>query len=203
MFFYFDLGNVLLYFDHEIACRQLAEVAGVTSDVVRELLFDRGLLAGYEDGSLSRQAFYDAFCRETKSTADLEQLEYAASHIFRLNTSMLPLVTKLKDAGHQIGLLSNTCESHWRYITAHFKALFPAAFDVISLSYELGAAKPDERAYVRAAERAGVEPANIFYCDDIPANVEAARRAGFDAVRYTDTPSLALDLTRRNVRFNY
>lgn len=203
MFLYFDLGNVLLYFDHEIACRQMAEVAGLTADQVRRSLFDGNLLAQYEDGTLTREAFYQEFCRDTNTCADVELLETAASDIFMLNVSMLPVVSKLKDAGYQIGILSNTCESHWSYITRHFRALFPQAFDVLAFSYELGAAKPDERIFIRAAELAGVPPREIFYCDDIPANVEAARRAGFDAVQYTDTPTLVADLRRRGVRFNY
>jgi putative hydrolase of the HAD superfamily len=203
MFIYFDLGNVLLYFDHEIACRQVAEAAGIGADAVRRLLFEGNLLARYEDGTLSRHEFYDSFCRETNTRAEAELLERAASNIFTLNASMVPVVTKLKDAGYRIGVLSNTCESHWRFVTAHFKGLFPGAFDVLALSYELGAAKPDERIYLRAAELAGVPPGDIFYCDDIPANVEAACRAGFDAVHYTDTLGLTAELHRRGVRFNF
>jgi putative hydrolase of the HAD superfamily len=203
MFFYFDLGNVLLYFDHEIGCRQMAEVAGLTTQDVLRVLLEGGLLWRYEDGRLSREQFYNAFSRETGTSADIERLENAASNIFRLNTSMLPVVTRLKDAGFRTGVLSNTCESHWQFILAHFKALFPGAFDVLALSFRLGAAKPDERIYLRAAELAGVAPRDIFYCDDIAANVAAARRVGFDAVQYTDTAALVTEVRKRGVRFNY
>jgi FMN phosphatase YigB (HAD superfamily) len=203
MFFYFDLGNVLLYFDHEIGCQQVAEVAGLTAAEVRRVLLEGDLLARYEDGRLSREQFYEAFCRETGTCADVERLETAASDIFRLNTSILPVVTRLKDAGYRTGVLSNTCESHWQFIVTHFKALFPRAFDVLALSFRLGAAKPDERIFLRAAELAGVAASDIFYCDDIAANVEAARRAGFDAVQYTDTAALVAEIRRRGVRFNY
>ena len=111
--------------------------------------------------------------------------------------------TKLKDAGFRTGVLSNTCESHWRFILAHFKGLFPGAFDVLALSFRLGAAKPDERIFTRAAELAGVAPGDIFYCDDIAANVAAARRVGYDAVQYTDTAALVAEIRKRGVRFNY
>jgi putative hydrolase of the HAD superfamily len=203
MFLFFDLGNVLLHFDHQIACRQMAEVAGLTAKQVYDVLFHGDLLARYEDGSLSREAFYEAFCRQTKTCTDAELLETAASDIFTLNVSMLPVVTKLETAGYRTGVLSNTCESHWNYIIKRFKGLFPRAFDVLAFSYQIGAAKPDERIYLRAAELAGVSPGDIFFCDDLPANVAAARRAGFDAVHYTDTPSLVADLRLRGVRFNY
>jgi putative hydrolase of the HAD superfamily len=160
-------------------------------------------LARYEEGRLSREQFYDAFCRATNTRALFEPLEIAASNIFRLNTSILPVVTKLKDAGFRTGVLSNPCESHWRFILAHFKGLFPGAFDVLALSFRLGAAKPDERIFARAAELAGVAPGDILYCDDIAANVAAARRVGFDAVQYTDTAALVAEIRKRGVRFNY
>ena len=39
-FFYFDLGNVLLSFSHDRMCQQMAEVAGVSADLVRHALFE-------------------------------------------------------------------------------------------------------------------------------------------------------------------
>ena len=77
MFFYFDLGNVLLYFDHEIGCRQVAEVAGLTPADVRRVLLDGDLLACYEDGRLSREQFYDAFCRATSGIQGPEKVHLA------------------------------------------------------------------------------------------------------------------------------
>jgi putative hydrolase of the HAD superfamily len=202
-FIYFDLGNVLLYFDHEVGCRQMAETARLTIDRVRRALFDEGLLEAVETGRLSRQQAFDAFCRTTGTCADAAHLERAGSDIFRLNVSILPVVAKLRDAGYRLGVLSNTCESHWRFVLANFKAMFPHTFEALALSFKLGACKPDERIYRGAVELAGVSPQRIFYCDDIPANVEAARRVGIDAVQYTDTPSLVADLRKRGVRFNY
>jgi putative hydrolase of the HAD superfamily len=203
MFLYFDLGNVLLYFDHEIACREMGQIAGVSPDVVRRVMLNRDLLAKIETGALSRKQAYDAFCRATNTRPDPVRLEAAASDIFRLNHSILPVVTKLKDAGYRLGVLSNISESHWKFVCGHFKALFPRAFDVLALSFKLGAMKPDPRIYFRAAELAGVAPSEVFYCDDIPANVEAACAAGFDAVQYTNTATLVSELRKRGVKFNY
>jgi HAD superfamily hydrolase (TIGR01509 family) len=203
MFLYFDLGNVLLHFDYEIGCRQVAEVSGISPGDVRRLLFSTDFLARVETGALSSRQAYDEFCEQTGAIPDPIRLETAASAIFHLNHSMLPVVTKLKDAGYRLGLLSNTSESHWRYICAHFKALFPDSFDVLALSFRLGAVKPHEQIFIRAAELAGVPPREIFYCDDLPSNVAAARSVGFDAVQYTETPALIAELRSRGVRFNY
>ena len=42
-FLYFDLDNVLLKFDHHLAARQMAEVAGLTEDRVWDLVFGSDL----------------------------------------------------------------------------------------------------------------------------------------------------------------
>jgi HAD superfamily hydrolase (TIGR01509 family) len=82
-------------------------------------------------------------------------------------------------------------------------ATIPDLFETIALSYQIGAVKPEPRIFAAAAELAGVPPSEIFFVDDIPGHVAAARIAGFDAVQYTTTPALVIDLRQRGVRFNY
>ncbi len=202
-FIYFDLGNVLLYFDHQLAARQIAEVAGISPQQVWKILFEHDLLSRFERGELSRDQFHEEFCTATGTCGDFDALEFAASNIFVMNYSMLPVVSKLEDAGYRLGILSNICASHWHYVQAHYRALFPQAFDVLALSFELSAIKPDAKIYAAAAELAQVAPSEIFYCDDIQANVDGASAAGFDAVQYTTTPALVNELYHRGVRFNY
>ena len=63
--------------------------------------------------------------------------------------------------------------------------------------------KPDAKIYAAAAAAAGVRPEEIFFTDDTPGHVAAARSFGFDAVPYTDTPTLVRDMHQRGIRFNY
>jgi hypothetical protein len=49
-FIYFDLGNVLLFFDHALGCRQMAAVAGLAEAQIRAAIFDSGLQWKYECG---------------------------------------------------------------------------------------------------------------------------------------------------------
>jgi 2-haloacid dehalogenase len=57
--------------------------------------------------------------------------------------------------------------------------------------------KPDPRFFRLLVERFGLTPQSTFYVDDSEANVEAARRLGFDAVRFTDPERLRRDLAAR------
>ena len=204
-FFYFDMGNVLLHFDHGIACRQMAAVAGVSADLVRRIVFadPGGLQWRYERGEISTAQFYDDFCSQTATRPDDGDLLHAASAIFALNAQIVPIVAQLRAAGQRLGVLSNTCEAHWQYVTDGRFALLRDFFDVYALSHKIGAMKPDRAVYARAAELAGVPPGRIFFCDDRAENVSAAQQAGFDAVLYTSPADLAQELRRRCVRMNY
>lgn len=202
-FLYFDLGNVLLKFDHHLAARQMAELAGVSEDQVWNLVFASDLELRYEAGELDDRQFYEVVCAETRSRPDFDALITAASAIFTPNVSMLPVLAALHDAGYRMGILSNTCGGHWRYCTDGRYRLLNDAFEVYALSYELKACKPDPRIFTGAAKLAGVPPQEIFFVDDMPDNVRGAREAGFDAVQYTTTAQFVDDLRQRGVQFNY
>lgn len=201
MFLYFDLGNVLLNFDHQRACRQIAALAGLTAERVFEVLFAGGLELRYETGLINDDQLYDEFCRQTGSAPPLDALLHAASDIFEVNVGIVPVVTQLAAAGHPLGILSNTCPAHWNFCRAR-RYGFMHAFQTTVLSYEVGACKPDPRIFEAAAERAGVAAADIFYVDDLAANVAGARAAGLDAVQYVSPAQLVEDLRARGVRFN-
>jgi 2-haloacid dehalogenase len=57
--------------------------------------------------------------------------------------------------------------------------------------------KPDPRFFRLLVDRFGLDPGTTFYVDDSAANVEAARRLGFDAVRFTGPERLRRDLAAR------
>ena len=202
-FIYFDLGQVLLNFDRARQCQQMADVAGTTAEVVHSVVFDSGLHWKYEAGELTSQQFYDVFCRQTDTRPKYEALLHANSDIFRMNSTIAALVAALEGAGHRLGVLSNTCEAHWNLVSRGQYGILPRAFEKCVLSYEVGAIKPDEKIFRVAAERAGCAPAEIFYTDDTPGHVEAAKALGFDALVYTDTATLAEELARRGLEFNY
>lgn len=202
-FLYFDLGNVLLFFDHHLAARQMGEVAGVPAERVWDVVFGSDLELRYESGELDDRQFYEAFCRETDSRPDFDALLLAGSAIFTPNYSIFPLVGALAAANYRLGILSNTCPGHWSYCAQGRYSLLRRGFEVFALSYQLGACKPAPVIFERAAALAGVAPADVFFVDDIAGHVAAARAAGFDAVQYTGTPQLAEELYRRGLRFNY
>ena len=201
-FLYFDLGKVLVNFSVERMLRQIGEVAGISADQVRGGLFNAELLRGHEIGRLSSRQFYEAFCAATGTRPDFDRLILAAAEIFELNLPVLPIVAQLRQAGYPMGILSNTCETHWEYCWRHYQSVLEG-FRVCALSYKIGAVKPDAEIFLAAAKLADCQPEEIFFVDDIAGHVAGARAVGFDAVQFTSAESLANDLRQRGLRFNY
>jgi len=204
LFFYFDLGNVLLLFDHWRAARQMAEVAGVPVEQVWDLVFaGGGLNEKLDAGSLTTAEFYDQFCRELSCRPDVQALAYAASDIFELNASMSAVLGRLVAARKRLGLLSNTSDVHWQFFSDDRYWFVPSAFETIVMSYRVKLMKPDPRIFLHAAQQAGVRPEEILYVDDMPQHVAGARSVGIDAVQYTTTPAFVEELANRGVRLTY
>ncbi|MCA9125282.1 MAG: HAD family phosphatase [Planctomycetaceae bacterium] len=197
-FIYFDLGNVLVHFDHRRGARQMAEVAGISEHVVQEIVFEGDLLMEYERGAITTQEFYEAFCDRTSTRPDCDLLLLAASDIFELNESIVPLLKELRETGHRLGILSNTNEAHWKFIADGRFPMIQEFFERYALSYEMQAAKPDLAAYSKAAAIADVAPEEIFFTDDRLDNVEGALAAGFDVVQFVETETLRADLRSRH-----
>ena len=197
-FFFFDLGKVLLEFDHRIACQNIGGLCNRSEDFIQKLIFESDLQSRYENGELSSREFHKHLCRLTGVEMDFQQLCIAASAIFRPNFSIFPIVTQLAAAGKKLGILSNTCDAHWQYAINGRYRILNDLFDNYQLSFEARCSKPDREFYDRAIESTGFEPGEIFFVDDRSENVEGARIAGMDAVLYTDAAKLTRDLVQRS-----
>ncbi len=201
-FLYFDLGKVLVNFDVDQMLRQVGEAAHISPEQAREALFGNGRMRRYETGQITTADFYQAFCEEIGGRPDYAELASAAADIFSLNLPVLPLAAQLRQAGYRMGILSNTCELHWRHCARRFR-IVGEGFAVHALSYRIQAAKPEAAIFRAAAELAGCPPEEIFFVDDLAEHVVGARDAGFDAVQFTSAESLAEELRKRELRFNY
>ena len=199
----FDLGNVLLYFSHRRGAEQLAALAGVDAETVWQFVYAADLNLRCDEGLVTAQEFCATFRKRFPCNADDAAIRHAASDIFDANPGMLGLLARLELAGHRLGLLSNTCDMHIEWLMQRSTPLIPSVFDTVVLSYQEKLSKPDLAIYKLAADRAGVDPREVFYVDDREENVIGAREAGFDAVQYTTTVEYVMALRSRGVWVNY
>ena len=175
--FIFDIGNVLVRFDHGRAIAAFELMGADLSD--RAALED--LAARYERGEVGRPAFLQDLRVILRHTGDDEAAAKAWQEIFEPNVPMWDLVEKLH-AEFPLYLLSNTNCLHHDYLLREY-AVFGKFSDGV-YSYRAKLAKPDRAIFELAVRQFGVDPRRTIYLDDLTANVEAARGAGLRAFCY-------------------
>lgn len=203
-FIYFDMGNVLIYFSHEKMAQQISQVVGIPQRLTWQILFDdkNGLQWAYERGGLTRQQFYSRFCEAAGRGTDIEVLDVAGSDIFEINAPMCGLASQLARSGYQLAIGSNTTPSHWQHCINHFPVL-STAFATQALSFEIGSMKPDLAFYRAATKLVAANASRIFFADDRPENVAAAKTVGWDAVLYESASQINQALRERGVITSY
>jgi HAD superfamily hydrolase (TIGR01549 family) len=175
----FDIGNVILRFDFNLALKKIARDCEPAAEAIPELI--EPVKSAYEAGKMSRgdfQAKVRAILRYGGSDDDFVA---AWEDIFTENEPMAALIRQIHGAC-PLYLLSNTNDIHVDFIFRRYP-VFGLFTDAV-YSYRVGASKPERAIYEIAARQFGVPPAGTLFIDDLPANVEAARAAGFRAHHY-------------------
>lgn len=193
-FVYFDLGKVMVEFEHEKAVEQLATLVSCSVDLVREVAFTSGLQNEYETGLIDS----DTYCKRVNSllNANLprEQVLEAISDIFTVNQPILDALQWLRDCRIPMGILSNTCSAHWDWIVAQNWPIPGDWFELQVLSYEVRSMKPDARIYEVCEGRSGRGPSDLFFTDDRIENIEAAQNRGWGTYHYGNAQDLIYKL---------
>jgi 2-haloacid dehalogenase len=105
--------------------------------------------------------------------------------------------TELRSAGIGCYALSNMERENWerRYQIYDFLRWFDGYF----ISALEGVIKPDRDYFEKALSKLGFAGPDVFFVDDRPVNVEAARACGIDAEVFRDAGRLREDLAQRRL----
>jgi putative hydrolase of the HAD superfamily len=187
----FDMGMVLMDYHPMEAC--LAE-AGNEADAQKlyDALFGHPEWVRMDDGSMEQEEL------SARSQARLDDpalrrmiprlLDGMPYNVLTPIPGMADVVDRAFAEGYRVYLLSNANHSvsDHREIIPHI-----ARFDGVVFSVDEKLVKPDPAIYRLLTDRYGLTPAECFFIDDCPENVEAAEHAGWLAFRFTgDIPAL-------------
>ena len=193
-FVYFDLGKVLVHFEHQIAVDQLALLCDRPKERVRQVVFESELQNRYETGLVSGTEFAVEVNAALGSDLSTNDILEAVSAIFEPNHSIVAAIDLVKASGVPMGILSNTCEAHWRWIIDKQWPMFGPWWSQTVLSYEIQGMKPGSKIYEVCEQRAGCRGRNIFFTDDREDNIAAARQRGWSTHHFTTTDNLVASL---------
>ena len=175
----FDIGNVLLAFDFTPALSSLlgpkASPTALAQIIARKDEFEAGKI---------EPTPYIAWASELLdfkgSEADFRTIW---SDIFTPIPETWELAKKLKADGHRLILYSNTNVIHAPFCLETYDIF--ETFDHAVFSHEIGAIKPYTEFFQRSFEKFNIDPAQTYYIDDMPENIEAGREHGLNSFLYS------------------
>jgi putative hydrolase of the HAD superfamily len=190
----FDLGGVLVAHDNPVMYARLASrcAGDGSAEAVVALLRQTDWSAG-----IPVQALHEQLRAELGYGLGWDEFVADWCCHFEVDHSMLAFVERLA-AHNRVMLFSNTNQQHWDFLVGATDGRLARLEPY--LSHEIGLTKPTIRSFEVVAEKAGIDPARSVFFDDVAANVDGARRAGFQAELFETEAKLAAFLTGKGVR---
>jgi putative hydrolase of the HAD superfamily len=176
----FDLDGVLVEYDRSRRVRHLAQATGTSESDVQAALFESGLEARFDAGTITTEAYLGTLGASIGHPIDVALWADARAAAMRLSEDTTALLREV--ARHcEVALLTNNgC-----LLVDQLPRLLPALAAVFGpralCSAALGRTKPDPAVFERALARLGHAADDALFLDDAPANVDGARRAGLRA----------------------
>ena len=197
---FFDLGNVILPFNHyQIAEKLLSFVQTKEFRDPRKIfsyIFDlkNGAINPFDAGKLSPEEFFQSLKESLQLSIPFEAFVPIWNEIFVENPEVSEIIRSLKKKW-RLGLLSNTDPLHFNYIVSTFPIV--SLLEKWILSYEVGFKKPDIHIFQKAIEWAAVDPEKILFIDDTEGHVEAAISSGMQGLHFLSAAQLKKELKAR------
>ncbi len=181
----FDFGGVLVGHQTDADQAKLAKLAGIQSDQFSERYWSHRL--DYDKGLLSRVEYWQKVVRNGGGTLPLDTISRLADLDNRSWMHFDPLmwewIEQLRSAGKPIAILSNMPRDLGDALKKTDR-LHP--FNQVTLSYELGSAKPEPAIYEHCLASLGTPPKDTLFLDDRIENVHAAEMLGIAAIHFTN-----------------
>ncbi|MGO9096857.1 MAG: HAD family hydrolase [Bryobacteraceae bacterium] len=195
----FDLGNVIVPFDLARGYAALGPYCPYPPGEIPQRMAASGLVPPFEVGRIPPQEFAARLSAVLGLEVDFARFRELWSSIFLPETLVSERLLEGLRRRYRMLLLSNTDAIHFPWVRERYPLL--GHFDDYVLSYQVGAAKPDARIFQAAIDRAACRAGECFFTDDIPSNVEAARQAGLDAVRFENAAQIERELKARGLEW--
>ena len=193
----FDLGNVIVSFDHRKTSQRLAGAFAHADDVVYEKAVTSEFARDYSLGRISTGEFIAAINQEFDGQIGFEDFYAAWNCTFLPEPIVSERLIETLSKKYKLLILSDTNEMHFDFIRENYPIM--NYFDDFVVSHKVNVAKPSAEIFQKAVEISGCLPQECLFIDDLAANVEGARKIGMDAVRFVSPEQLVEDLKARNL----
>lgn len=189
--FIFDMGNVLIDYNPFRIMEQIVGDWEIMPEIMAVTVFSP-LWMELDKGSISQEeAVKRMISQAPKYQEQIQAVMDRWDETLLPIPGMLELVTRLKEKGYGLHLLSNASLRFYRYADR-----FPVMqlMGSINVSASMGLIKPDPRIYQRVLAEQGLSPEACLFVDDLKENIQGAEGCGIQGYRFTTPEAFSLFL---------
>lgn len=195
--FIFDLGNVIVAFNHTKIVEKLQCVCDLTSDEILAGALSSQFVQDYNLGKISSEEFFDSISYGLNLKMNFIDFPQVWNCTFAPEPIISEHIIKKLSENYRLLILSDTNELHFDFIREKFSIL--DYFDDFVLSHKVGAVKPSEEIFRAVLEKAECLPDECIFIDDLEQNVEGAKKCGINAIQFLSAQQLETELRARNL----
>jgi putative hydrolase of the HAD superfamily len=185
----FDFAGVVFHWQPSVLLRTLLPHHATdeqSTDQLMAALFQSwgGDWADFDRGRIEPAALVERIARRTGLPAvDVQSVVQAIPLALQPDPATVSLIHRLRALERGVYFLSNMPAPYADHLEATHGC--NTWFDDGVFSARVHAIKPEAAIFEIAARRFGARPQDLVFLDDVPANVAAARAAGWQALHFT------------------
>ena len=192
----FDYGNIISSVDNNRFFEEISRATGKTGAELDQLIGNSSdELRKYEAGLITSDQFFERVVKQRGLNLDKKAFIKLFTGRLTPIAETHELIRRLKK-GYKLGLLSNTNE--WDYEYEIKRCGVFSLFDSVTVSFKVGAMKPDRKIYLDALDKLGVRADESVYIDDVREYADAACALGIKGIHYTSHEDLVRYLRSLN-----
>ncbi|MCM2273149.1 MAG: HAD family phosphatase [candidate division Zixibacteria bacterium] len=191
----FDFGGVLYTYNYIRSLHYFSGTLGISFERAEAAWNAR--IDEFERGAITETGYWDAFRKAAGVEKDDVFLHEMFVSMFTPMPESLEIKRRLKPQ-YRLGMLSNNCE--WER-DMNGRLHLRDGFDLVLMSYELGARKPEPKIFELLIDRAGARPEEIVFIDDTAAYGPAVEAAGIRFIHFRSPRQLSEELHLLSVWF--
>lgn len=196
----FDLGGVLIPYNHMIAARKMSKTINVPAKEIFHIINSNkgNFTSTYELGA-PRKKYWGIMEKQLKLKRKIpyKKFDNIWNTIFHPNKKTISFIKKLKK-NYKVALISNIGSLHKNHLEKKYK--LNKLFSVRIYSYRIGSRKPKQKIFKEALKRLNIKPKESVFIDDRKENVRGAMKIGIHGILFRNNKQLFSDLKKLGVK---
>lgn len=188
---FFDFGGVIQRTEFQAPRQQLAQRFGMEYEDIDNIVFNSPTARQATVGEIPVKKHWDAVAKRLK--VGREEIATVENDFFAgdvIDHSVVEYLRSLRPC-FKTGLISNAWSDMRGYLV---RKKLDGLFDTLTISAEVGVAKPEAKIYRIALEQAQVRAGEAVFVDDVLANIEASAAVGMKGIQFKDPQSTVKQL---------